>query len=185
LSSIYELPFGRGKSFGSQWSRPVELLLGGWQWNGIYTLESGMPFNLNVGGTERPDLVGTPGVNPGNITTYINTAAFAAPPATLYADGSVNFDRAGTAGRNILIGPGYSNLDFSLIKNFHVTERVNATFRVQFYNITNTPHFGQPNGQLGTYNSAGVFNANGQFGLINSVLPFSNREGELALRITF
>ena len=185
LSSIYELPFGRGKTFGSQWSRPMELLLGGWQFNGIYTLQSGMPFNLNVGGNERPDLVGTPSVNPGNIATYINTAAFAPPPATLYADGSVNFDRAGTAGRNILIGPGYSNLDFSLIKNFHVTERVNATFRVQFYNITNTPHFGQPNGQLGTYNSTGVFNTNSQFGLINSVLPFSNREGELALRITF
>jgi hypothetical protein len=185
ISSLYELPFGRGKQFGSNWSRPEELLLGGWQFNGIYTLQSGLPFDLNVGGTERPDLIGTPSVNPGNIVHYINTAAFGPPPATLYPDGSVNFNRAGTAGRNILIGPGFSNLDFSLIKNFHISERVNAAFRVQFYNITNTPHFGQPNGQLGTYNSAGVFNYNSQFGLINSVLPNSNREGELGLRITF
>jgi outer membrane receptor protein involved in Fe transport len=185
ISSLYELPFGRGKQFGSNWSRPEELLLGGWQFNGIYTLQSGLPFDLNVGGTERPDLIGTASVNPGNIVHYINTAAFGPPPATLYPDGSVNFNAPGTAGRNLLIGPGLSNLDFSLIKNFHITERVNATFRVQFYNITNTPHFGQPNGQLGTYNSAGVFNSNSQFGLINSVLPNSNREGELGLRITF
>jgi len=185
LSSIYELPFGRGKMFGSSWSRPMEIALGGWQFNGIYTLQSGMPFDLNVGGTERPDLVGKFSVNPGDIADYINASAFAGPPATLYPDGSVNFNRPGTAGRNILIGPGYSNLDFSLIKNFHVTERVNVTFRVQFYNITNTPHFGQPNGQLGTYNNAAVFQPNGQFGLISSVLPFSNREGELALRIVF
>ena len=163
----------------------MEIALGGWQFNGIYTLQSGMPFDLNVGGTERPDLVGKFSVNPGDIADYINASAFAGPPATLYPDGSVNFNRPGTAGRNILIGPGYSNLDFSLIKNFHVTERVNVTFRVQFYNITNTPHFGQPNGQLGTYNNAAVFQPNGQFGLISSVLPFSNREGELALRIVF
>lgn len=185
VSSLYELPFGRGKHFGTDWSRPVELLLGGWQINGIYTLQSGMPFILNVGGNERPDLVGKASVNPGNIASYINAAAFAPPPATLYADGSVNFDRPGTAGRNILLGPGYSNLDASLIKNFHVTERVNVSFRLQFYNITNTPHFGQPNAQFGTYNSNGVFQTNSQFGLINSVLPFSNREGEIALRITF
>jgi hypothetical protein len=84
-----------------------------------------------------------------------------------------------------MIGPGLSNLDLAIFKNFTVTERVKASFRVQFYNITNTPHFGQPNGSFGSYNGAGVFVPNPQFGLINSVLPNSNREGELGLRITF
>jgi hypothetical protein len=185
ISSLYELPFGRGRHWGSNWSRPMELTLGGWQFNGIYTLQSGLPFDLNVGGTERPDRIGSVGVNPGNIATYINSAGFAAPPATLYPDGSVVFNRPGTAGRNILIGPGLSNLDFAIFKNFHVTERVNVSFRAQFYNITNTPHFGQPNGAFGSYNSAGIFNPNAQFGQITSVLPDSNREGELGLRITF
>jgi hypothetical protein len=190
LSSLYELPFGRGHHWGSDWSRPLDVALGGWQINGIYTLQSGLPFDLTVGGgvqpNERPDRVGTPGVNPGNITTYINSAAFAAPPATLYADtGSIVFDRPGTSGRNLMIGPGLSNLDLAIFKNFTVTERVKASFRVQFYNITNTPHFGQPNGSFGSYNGAGVFVPNPQFGLINSVLPNSNREGELGLRITF
>ena len=71
------------------------------------------------------------------------------------------------------------------MKNFHVTERINISFRAQFFNATNTPHFGQPNSQYGTYDSTGTFNKNTQFGLINSVLPDSNREGELALRVTF
>jgi hypothetical protein len=194
LSSLYELPFGRGHHWGSNWSRPMEIALGGWQFNGIYTLQSGLPFDLVVQGGaqpyERPDRIGPVSVNPGNIKNYINAAAFAAPPATLYPDGSVVYDRPGTAGRNILLGPGLSNLDFALFKNFHVSESVNVTFRVQFYNITNTPHFGQPNQQNGTntfgsYNNAGVFIPNAQFGQILSVLPNSNREGELGLRITF
>jgi hypothetical protein len=190
ISSLYELPFGRGHRWGSNWSRPLDLALGGWQFNGIYTLQSGLPFNLQVGGgvqgNERPDRVGNPGVDPGNIITYINAAAFAAPPATLYGDtGSIVFDRPGTAGRNLMIGPGLSNLDFAVFKNFNITERIKAQFRVQFYNITNTPHFGQPNGSFGGYNGSGAFVPNPQFGLIGSVLPNSNREGELGLRITF
>jgi hypothetical protein len=190
ISALYELPFGRGKHWGANWNRPMEIALGGWQFNGIYTLQSGLPFNTIVQGgeqpNERPDLVGKTSVNPGNITNYINTAAFAAPPATLYADtGAVVFDRPGTAGRNEMIGPGLSNLDFALFKNFHVTERINVSFRAQYYNITNTPHFGQPNSTFGNYQGDGTFNANSQFGLINSVLPNSNREGELGLRVTF
>jgi hypothetical protein len=194
ISALYELPFGRGKHWGSNWNRPMEIALGGWQINGIYTLQSGLPFNTVVNGgvqdngtdTVRPDLIGKPSVSPGNIINYINGAAFAAPPATLYADtNSVVFDRPGTAGRNIMIGPGLSNFDFALFKNFHVSDRVNVSFRVQYYNFTNTPHFGQPNSTFGSYQSDGTFQTNSQFGLINSVLPNSNREGELGLRVTF
>jgi hypothetical protein len=194
ISALYELPFGRGKHWGHDWSRPVEIALGGWQFNGIYTLASGLPFDLSEGGgsqgTIRPDIIAKASVNPGNLD-YINTSSFVASPATLYTDGtsqSISFDRPGTAGRNILIGPGLSNLDFALFKNFHITERINASFRVQFYNITNTPHFGQPNASIGNYGlNAGalVFNPNSNFGQITSVLPSSNREGELGLRITF
>lgn len=198
LSSLYELPFGRGQRWGSDWSRPMDLALGGWQFNGIYTLQAGLPFDVTLGGPNtnlsannvRPDLTGKVGVEPGNITTYINGAGFSPAPATLYPDGSFTFDRPGTAGRNMLIGPGLSNLDFAVFKNFHVTERINTQFRAQFYNFTNTPHFGQPNLTLGSWqkNATGtalLFSPNPQFGLINSVLPDSWRQIEIALRITF
>jgi hypothetical protein len=62
---------------------------------------------------------------------------------------------------------------------------VTASFRVHFYNITNTAHFGQPKANLGNVNSVGVFEPNSQFGQITSVLPSSNRERESGLRITF
>jgi hypothetical protein len=154
-----------------------------------------MPFDLSEGGgaqgTIRPDIVTKPSVNPGNIINYFNTAAFTPSPATLYIDGanqSISFDRPGTSGRNVMLGPGLSNLDFAVFKNFHVNDRVNVSFRVQFYNITNTPHFGQPVANIGSYfNNGGVlgFNPTADFGQITSVLPNSNREGELGLRVTF
>ena len=193
LSSLYELPIGTGKRWGNSWSRPLNLAIGGWQINGIYTLQSGLPFDLIVNGgaqpNERPDRTGALGVHPGDINDYFNTAAFALPPATYYPDtGSIVFNRPGTAGRNLMIGPGLSNLDFALFKYFDITEGVKASFRVQFYNITNSPHFGQPNGTIGSWSESGgalLANPNALFGHITSVLPFSNREGELGLRITF
>jgi hypothetical protein len=110
----------------------------------------------------------------------------------------VVFNAPGTSGRDILLGPGSSNMDFSLFKNFRVTERIKGEFRFQAYNLTNTPHFANPNGNLGNYTTgcaAGVtscpgsavltFNPNAQFGLINNIQPFSWRQMELGLRFTF
>ncbi|MHB8412120.1 MAG: TonB-dependent receptor [Candidatus Acidiferrales bacterium] len=198
LSSLYELPFGRGERWGSDWSRPIDLALGGWQINGIYTLQSGFPFDVSNGGGiqefVRPDLTARPSVSPGNIAQYINPAGFAPAPATLFPDGSISFNRPGNAARNFLFGPGLSNIDFAVFKNFHLTERFNAQFRTQFYNLTNTPHFGQPNAGFGNWGTVTdpvtkvtslQFNPNPQFGQINSVLPDSWRQIEIALRITF
>jgi hypothetical protein len=87
------------------------------------------------------------------------------------------FNAPGTAGRDILRGPGSSNIDLALFKNFTVTEQVKAQFRVQAYNLTNTPHFANPDSDL----NHGI----GVFGQINSIQPFSWRQVELGLRITF
>ena len=66
---IYDLPVGKGKHFGSDWSRPMDAVLGGWAWTGILTAESGLPFPSNrrrttsvSGFNQRPNVV--PGVNP-------------------------------------------------------------------------------------------------------------------------
>jgi hypothetical protein len=70
-----------------------------------------------------------------------------------------------------------------LFKNFHLSKRVTASIRVQCDNITSTPHFGQPNTNLGNVNSVGVYEPNSSSDEFTSVLPSSNREGELGLRI--
>lgn len=206
LSSLYELPFGRGKRWGGNVSRWVDYAIGGWQLNGIYTLQGGMPFSITVNGnpgSTRADIVGPLSVHPGNITNYMSASSFAMPAATIYytSSGSVNgvvFNAPGTSGRDILLGPGLSNMDLSLFKNFSVTEKIKAQFRLQAYNLTNTPHFANPNSNLGSYNTvcpSGAktcpndavlqFSPNSQFGLINSVQPYSWRQVELGLRFTF
>ena len=178
LSSLYELPFGRGRRWGSNWSRPIDWAIGGWQLNGIYTLSGGLPFSVTVNGTPgstRADLIGSPSVNSGNISNYINTASFALPPTISFPDNNTVFTRPGTSGRNILLGPGLSNIDLSLFKNFAITEKIKTELRLQAYNATNTPHFGQPNSNF----------SNGNFGQITTTLPFTYRQVELGLRVTF
>jgi hypothetical protein len=176
LSSLYELPFGKGKRWAGNISRPLDYVIGGWQMNGIYTLQAGQPFSVTVDGSPgstRADLIGKPSVNPGNLSGYINAAAFAVPAKTA---GGV-FIAPGTSGRDILRGPGSSNLDLSLFKNFAITEKFKGQFRVQAYNLTNTPHFANPNTDL----SQGV----SQFGHITSTIPFTYRQMELGLRVIF
>src|SRR5215475_6794519 len=117
VSWVYDLPIGRGKALLGAATRAVDLAFGGWQINGIYTARSGSPFTVtqpgdapNVGdGSARPNLISNPNtVSDRTVDQFFNTAAFAAAPAFTW----------GTAGRNIVIGPGINNWDFSLFKNF-------------------------------------------------------------------
>ena len=175
LSALYELPFGRGKRWGHDVSKWMDYAIGGWQFNAIYALQGGTPFTITASGNPqytRADLVGKVSVHPGNILNYVDASAFAAP--TKNAAGI--YIAPGTAGRDIVRGPGFSNMDFALFKNFPLTERIKGQFRVQVYNLTNTPHFSNP------------FDTNlndNQIGKINSVLTNSWRQVELALRFTF
>jgi hypothetical protein len=184
LSALYELPFGRGKQFAGNISRVADFAIGGWQINGIYVLQAGQPFSVTVDGnpsSTRADLTGHPRVNPGNITQYIQETFSATNvpvgPFTIPTSTGGVFNAPGTSGRDILRGPGSSNIDLALFKNFTLTERIKAQFRAQAYNLTNTPHFANPNGDL----SQGPSN----FGHINNIQPYSYRQVELGLRITF
>ena len=123
-------------------------LLSGWELGGIYTVQSGMPFSVqlskfdlaNTGfhgqAAERPNFVDGPGctpgaVNPGSVFNYVNGNCFAAPPA----------GELGNSGRNSLRGPGFNNLDFSIFKNHTVKERLKVQFRAEFFNIFNWTNF--------------------------------------------
>jgi hypothetical protein len=151
FSSAYELPFGRGKTFLNS-SRIADAVLGGWQLAALVTMRTGIPFTVvtsggitNAGGADRPNRVGN-GTLPGSQQTidhWFDTSAFVVQPQFTY----------GNAGRNILFGPGLRNLDLSLSKNLRITEGKHLQFRVESFNLTNTPAFGQPNATL---NALGV-----------------------------
>ncbi len=145
ISYLYELPFGSGKRFTI--SSPVlNALAGNWQINGITTVRNGQPFTPTLGfstantGNPRPDRTGD-GSFPSSKRTldnYFDKDAFR--PATPF-----NF---GNAGRNILIGPGAVNFDFSIFKRLPVSplgDRGEVEFRTEFFNLLNHPQFGFPN----------------------------------------
>lgn len=141
LTGIYELPFGRGKQFGSQMAPALDKVLGGWQLNGIYQIQSGFPFSIgavDVSGTSsssfpRADLVGNPhAVDPVDSSRVFNRYAFAQPATGTF----------GNSGRNILRGADLNNLDLSLFKNTHLSERFNLQFRAELFNALNHTELG-------------------------------------------
>ncbi|MDQ1473848.1 MAG: hypothetical protein QOJ99_5328, partial [Bryobacterales bacterium] len=145
LSAVGELPFGKGKHFGTSWNRITDTILGGWQANGILTLASGVPLafstanntSYSFGGGQHPDVVGNPVLSSGkSIYSWFNTAAFAQPADFTFG----NLSRTYTGVR----ADRLRNLDFSLFKNFTITEKFRLQFRAETFNLTNTPVFGTP-----------------------------------------
>jgi hypothetical protein len=145
LSAVGELPFGKGKKFGSNWNAFVDAFLGGWQANGILTLASGQPLlfttannnSYTFGGGQHPDVVGDPVLSSGkSIYSWFNTTAFAQP---------ANFSSGNLARTYTGVRTDWTkNLDFSLFKNFHLTERFQLQFRAESFNLTNTVVFSAP-----------------------------------------
>ena len=141
VSYVYELPFGNGKRFSGSSTGVRELLIGGWQLNGITTFQDGQPFtvvmgfdNANVGdGTARPNQVANPVLSRGkrSVSHWFNTDAFVAAP----------FGTFGNAGRNNVIGPGLNDFDFSVLKNFKLSERKRIEFRAEIFNLFNHTNF--------------------------------------------
>jgi hypothetical protein len=163
-------------------------LLGGWQLGGIYTVDTGSPFSLVLGGDpvgtrgiiywEPPNRLAGPGcktpINPGNFTTYIKTQCFAFPnPSTLL----------GNSGRNSLTGPGLMNLDFSLFKNNYIkriSESFNAQFRVEVFNSLNRPNLASPTDNNEPFNASG--DPVGSFAKLD-LLATPAREIQFALKL--
>ena len=161
FSYQYELPFGKGKSFLSGLPGWADQVLGGWRMAGITALQSGLPFTptitsspgvssdrANTGvGSQRPNVIGKP-IIVGDTSCWFFTSfnpscaallpgaqdAFAIPAQFTY----------GNSARDILRADGLVQLDFTLMKNFKLTESKSLEFRSEFFNITNTPTFKAP-----------------------------------------
>jgi len=145
INATYDLPFGRKNASGeNRWWNAV---IGDWQVSAIETLLSGLPFTpqlsynpSNDGDTRNPV---RPSLNPaftapiilGGPGRYFDPNAFIAPLANTY----------GNAPRNFLVGPGLAESDFSALKKFLLTERLNLQFRGEFFNIFNRTNLNNPN----------------------------------------
>jgi hypothetical protein len=146
FSPVYELPFGKDKPFLNS-NMFENWVLGGWQVSGILTVQSGRPFtvlvsqdNANVlGNVDRPMVVGDGNAGPKTVQQWINVSAFQLAPAGTF----------GNAGRNNLIGPGLTNLDLVLSRNFQIMERFGLQFRAESFNLANHPNFDLPSQTFG------------------------------------
>ena len=144
-SFVYELPVGRGKKYLPNLNRAADVVIGGWQVNGIVTFQSGFPMTItaaDLGGlndtqnTNRADIVGD--VNPSGfnrtIAKWFNTAAFRQPVQGFL----------GNSGRGILRAPGVNNWDTGFFKNFTITEQIRVQFRFESFNTWNHTQWGVP-----------------------------------------
>jgi hypothetical protein len=163
INAIYDLPFKGNR------------IISGWSIAPIMSFQSGNPFNIVSSSpaitgvaTVRPNLTATPVVKGDPLSNwFVDPTVFVAPTNAF-----------GTVGRNSFVGPGFEDIDLSLIKNTKVTERMNVQFRADVFNFFNHPNYGQPSGTIG---SVGVINST-RFPTGDSG---SSRQMQLALKLQF
>ncbi|HEU5341786.1 TonB-dependent receptor [Edaphobacter sp.] len=173
VSYIYQLPIGHGKALGSNVSRPVNALIGGWQVSGISTFKQGFPLSIAPanntlgqwgGGNRRPDIVADMHVAHPSIHQWFNPGAFQDPTNP--------FD-FGSAPRYIstLRAPGYQNWDLAAEKYFHFTENTRLQIRAEMYNAFNHANFYAPNQFLGNRGPQVNGQWTGSFATIGNAFP--------------
>lgn len=196
-SILYDLPFGKGKQFGSNWSGPVNAALGNWEVDVIERVTTGFPlfvvssnnsgvaFSWNGNNLNRPDQVGDPNkagavaanpacVAPSQVHTlqnWFNHCAFVQA-----ADGKL-----GTANRAPMYGPRFVNTDLSLIKHFPLPyEGMRLDFRTEFFNLFNHAQFFLPGDSTGMQN----LSSSSSFGKVTQTVN-NPRLIQFALKLTF
>ncbi len=162
-SLIYELPFGKGKKFGSSWNGAVNQALGGWEVTVIEKATSGFPiyivdssnnsgvnFENNGNSLNRPNQTcANPQSGSQSIAAWFNTSCFSAPAA----------GQLGNASRSPASGPNFINTDLSVIKHFPVKETLRLDFRAEFFNLFNHAQFGEPGSDLNSPTSFGIISS--------------------------
>ncbi len=175
----YDIPVGKGRKYLANAATAVDLLLGGWQINGIATFAQGQFQTLNLGSDwiqvgsfsrSIPDIVGDPYIGRSMPDQYWNGDAFDFPRD---ANGTA-IHVVGNSGRNTFQQPGLSNWDMGLFKNFRLGERFNAQLRLETFNTWNHTQFGSANTNV----------SSAAFGSITSTRVGARRT-QLGLKILF
>lgn len=186
---VYQLPYGKGKTWGSGASPVIRGILGNWEVSSVVRLTSGLPLlppyfqgaqiaNYGFPGPYLADLVGNP--KPANRTkdNWINEAAFAQPDTYAYGNEPAHMTELREAGTR--------NFDFAIAKGFDITERVNTQFRAEFLNALNHPQYGGEfyGNYYGSSNITNCLDCGYPFG---QVLGTRNdpRNIQLSLRVVF
>ncbi len=177
IAGIYDLPFGRNRHFGTNWKKPLDLALGGWQLNCITTLSTGTPIGISASNNAgifnqaiRANNNGKSGALSGPVQDrllgFFDKSVFSQPTAFTF----------GNMGPRVsdIRNDGTFNWDLSIFKNFRVVERVNVQFRVEALNAFNTPRFGGPNTSV----------TSSSFGVITSQAN-SPRQLQMGLKVIF
>src|SRR3984885_10659009 len=187
---LWELPLGQGKrfmsgdNFAGRW-------LGGWQFNGIVTLQTGTPFNVTASNDGLVDnnnpvyanCIGNPYAGATRNPKLYTTTGFIINPAAFSQPGPGQF---GTCAPYQFYGPGIQTWDLSLFKQFKFTDRYQLQFRTEFFNAFNHPNFANPSANIASP---------GSFGKVNNTLapilgtdsggPGDPREIQFALKLYF
>jgi hypothetical protein len=174
MSALYDLPFGRGRAFGSSWGRGMDAALGGWQLNTIVQAGTGTPFNVlypQYGGnySVRASTTGVVKLTHSIRDKWFD-GTFFQPPA----------GQEGNVGRNAMYGPGYVQGDVSLFKTVSWTDRFKTELRAEAFNVTNTPQFTNPTSGVGYANPT-----DSNFGKIIGTRQASERQLQMAVRLLF
>jgi hypothetical protein len=182
-SIVYQLPFGKGRKFGSAMNGVEDTVLGGWQVTAINTAHTGTPLNVFYSPTAAQDVTGLTSDFRGEAFLRPNVTGSAASQSTAqmvntffagytFTTPPVN-DPFGNLSRNAFRAPGFEQLDFSVDKSFQIRERMRLQFRSEFFNILNHTNYGIPN----TTTTAAAF------GTIRTVYPA--RQIQFALKLLF
>ena len=178
-NAVYDIPFGRGHTYGNNMNKALDAVAGGWEMAGILSLHTGFPLTIGASDASNtgsrgsradciapPDVFGTQNspLSVGNGYQWFNPASYAQPVNGTF----------GSCGIGTVRGPGLATLDFNLSKSFKITERQTVNLRAEFINLTNTPILNAPNTGLGP-----------TLGLLNSDNGFSAREVQFALKYRF
>jgi hypothetical protein len=179
LDYILDLPVGRDKLLSTRWAGKFAPVFEGWRISGITSIQGGFPFNPEMFGDpnndgvwgDRPNRIG-PGTLPRSkrtVNKWFETSDFVKPDLT-----GPNPQWFGNSGRNILMTPGSTTWDISILKRTRVSRDGNMLeFRVQFFNAFNNVNFQQPGNIMDTPT----------FGVISGA--DNAREIEIALKYTF
>jgi hypothetical protein len=172
VSSVYELPVGRGKRYLAK--GPLGVIAGNWSVGVLALMQTGPPTTVTTqtnttnafsAGAQRADLLRDPNLKSSErtLTRWFDTSAFTQPATFTF----------GTSGRGVIRGDGVVNFDLSLLKNFFFAEQKGFQFRLEMFNAFNHPDFGLPGATL---NGPG-------FGVVSSAR--GGRNIQVGLRLVF